>query len=742
MEGFSRFVVKRRKEVVLLTLILTAFFTFCFFNVKINYNMTDYLPEDANSTVALNIMDDEFGESVPNCNVMVEDVSMVEALNIKSQLEGIDGISDVSWLDDAVDLKLPLEVQDQSLVDDYYIDGNALFSVTIDDGKEQAVTDEIKEVLGEETKLSGNAVEQADAQRLASTQTVSAIMLLGPLIILILIIATTSWLEPFIYLTAIGSAVLINLGSEIFRGEISYVTLAVAPILQMAVSLDYAVFLSSSYEKHKKHAPNKGVAMVWAMQESVKSILSSALTTVFGFFALTLMNFKIGPDMGISLVKGVILSLIACMTFLPAAILLLNRWIEKTRHRKFMPSFKKPGIIATKIRIPAFIIVFIISGFCYIGQANNKFVYGSGEAAANTEEAAIIKDTFGEKNVMVLLVPKGDPAKEKLLTSEIEELPGVTDVMGYANQVGAEIPPEYLSKSITENFYGKNYARIIVYTNTEVEGPEAFNLVKTIREKAGNYYGDNVYSCGQSANLYDMKMTIEEDNKLVNIVTLVAIYLVLLVTMKSWFLPLLMILVIRAAIWVNMSIPFFTGNSLIYLGYLVVSTVQMGATIDYAILLTDHYMVNRKKLLQKEAMEKTMGEVIPSVLVSSAILAIAGFALAFVSSNEMVTALGILIGRGALIPLVLVNLCLPALLYLTDKVLPITIYKADFYREPVAYKDMVDEFDLDAGLKQDDESEIKAKPVKEHKIKTQEKKKSALFDDAEENVVWKEKTES
>ncbi len=741
MEGFSRFVVKRRKQVVGITLLLTIFFTICFFNVKINYNMTDYLPANANSTVALNIMDEEFGESVPNCNVMVEDVSIVEALEVKDKLSNIDGINDVSWLDDAVDLKLPLEVQDQDLVDDYYKDGKALFSVTIEDGKEQAVTDAIKSELGEETKLSGNAVEQADSQRLASSQTMSAIMVLGPLIILILIIATTSWLEPFIYLTAIGSAVLINLGSEIFRGEISYVTLAVAPILQMAVSLDYAVFLSSSYEKHKKKAPNNGVAMIWAMQESFKSILSSALTTVFGFFALTLMNFKIGPDMGISLVKGVILSLVACMTFLPAAILLLNRLIEKTRHKKFMPSFKKAGVIATKIRIPAFIIVFIISGFCYIGQANNKFVYGAGEAAANTEEAVSIKETFGENNVMVVLVPKTDPAKEKLLSNDIEALEGVTDVMSYANQVGITIPSEYLSKDITDKFYGDNYARIIVYTDTPVEGKEAFALVENIRELAKGYYGDDVYSCGQSANLYDMKTTIEKDNTLVNIVTVVAIYLVLLVTLKSWFLPLLLILVIKAAIWVNMSIPFFTGSSLIYLGYLVVSTVQMGATIDYAILLTDHYMVNRKKLPQREAMEKTMGEIIPSVLVSSAILAIAGFALAFVSSNEMVSALGILIGRGALIPLVLVNLCLPALLFITDKVLPITIYKADFYREPVAYKDMIDEFDLDAGLKKEDErkAEDGEEAAKGEEIKDT-KKKSVLFDEDSENVVWREKT--
>ncbi len=377
MEGISRVVVKRRRLIVFLTMLLTVISVICFFNVKINYNMTDYLPENANSTVALDLMEEEFGEAVPNCNVMVDDLSIIEAVDVKETLESIDGIRNVTWLDDVVDIKQPLEMLDADTVDDYYVDGSALFSVTIEDGQEQAVTDAIKATLGDEVKLSGNAVEQADSQRLAASQTISAIAVLGPLIILILILATTSWLEPFIYLTAIGAAVMVNLGTELFRGEISYVTLAVAPILQMAVSLDYAVFLSSAFEKNKKKAPNNGIAMVWAMQEASKSILASALTTIFGFFALTLMNFRIGPDMGISLVKGVVLSLVACLTFLPAAILLLNRFIEKTRHKKFIPDFKKVGKTAVKIRIPVFIAVLAVSGFCYIAQANNSFTYGS-----------------------------------------------------------------------------------------------------------------------------------------------------------------------------------------------------------------------------------------------------------------------------------------------------------------------------------------------------------------------------
>lgn len=675
MNGISDFVIKRKQFVVVFVLALTVLFTFVFFTkVGINYNMTDYLPPKANSTIALDAMSEEFGEALPNCNVRVENVTIQEGMQIKQQLSELEGIEDVSWLDDAVDIKIPLEFQDQDMIDDYYKNGNALFSVAIADGQEKAATERIYELLGEDTLMSGAAVDQADAQRLAVSQTLKAICILAPLIILILMLATTSWIEPFIYLLAIGAAALINLGSEVFRGEISYVTLAVAPILQLAVSLDYAIFLSHSFQKHRLTAENDTQAMKLAMKDSVKSILASALTTVFGFVALTLMDFRIGPDMGVSLVKGVILSFVSCMTFLPAAILLLNKWIDKTRHRSFLPDFNGAGKVAVKISIPAFVIMLLLCVICYPAQNRNNFIYGASDTP--TEAAAAIKEEFGEKNTMVLMVPNTDRVREKLLCNDIEAMEHVTQVLSYTTQVGAEIPPEYLSEEIRSNFYGEHYARMIIYSDLPDESSEAFALVENVRNTAKEYYGDDILSCGQSANLYDMKTTVESDNKIVNVVTVISIYLILAFMTKSWLIPIPLILVIKASIWVNMAIPYFTGSSLIYLGYLVVSAVQMGATIDYAILLTNNYLKNRKNMPVKQALNATMGETISSVLISAAVLAIAGFALALASSNSMVVALGILIGRGALLPLILVNLCLPALLMMIDKLIPYTTLKA------------------------------------------------------------------
>lgn len=680
MEAISNFIVRHRKIVVAVTLLVTVICTALFFQVKINYDMTDYLPEEANSTIAMDRLSDEFGESIPNCNVRVENVSIQEALQVKEKLEAMDGVEDVQWLDDVADTQVPLEAQDADLVDDYYKDGNALFIVTIADGQEMAVTEQIPAQLGENVLLSGTAADQADTQKSVLSQATMCICILLPLILIILLLFTTSWLEPFIYLLTIGAAVLINLGTDLFRGEISYMTMAVVPVLQIAVSLDYAVFLSSSFNKHRQTAQNDTQAMKLAMKDSLKSIASGALTTIFGFAALTLMDFQIGPDMGISLVKGVILSFILCMTFLPAMILLCNKWIQKTRHRRLIPDCKGAAKIIMKIALPVMVSVAAICVVCYPAQNQNAFLYGT--TAEETEATQIINAEFGKKNTMVLLVPNTDRNKENALGKEIEQMDHVTDVISYTTQVGSEIPPEYLSSEITDNFYSENYARIIIYSDLPDECDESFVLVEQVRSAAANYYGaDAVYSCGQSANLYDMKHTVNHDNTIVNLVTVIAIYIILAIMTKSWFLPLPLILAIKACIWINMSIPYFTGSPLIYIGYLVVSTIQMGATIDYAILLTDNYMKNRQRLPKKKAMLETVRETIPSVLVSAAVLAMTGFTLSLISTDTVVSSLGVLIGRGALIPLLLVLVCLPALLMLIDKIIPYTTWKANFLKE-------------------------------------------------------------
>ncbi|MCR5451241.1 MAG: MMPL family transporter [Lachnospiraceae bacterium] len=683
MNFLAKKIVAGRKPIVVMTFVFLVIMVICAFQVKINYNMADYLPEEANSTKAIDLMSDNFGESMANCSVMIPDVDISEALKMKAELAELPGIDKVEWLDDVADITIPVAAQDKKTTEMYYKDGNALFSVTIAEGHEREGVNAIYDLVGEDAAVTGNAVAQANSQNLAVGQAIKSIMLIGPLIILVLLLSTTSWVEPFLYLTTIGIAVGINWGMQIFAGEMSYVTMAVSPILQMAVSLDYAVFLCSSFEEHKKRESSKELAMVAAIKESFGAIAASAATTLFGFVALIFMDFKIGGDMGVSLVRGVVLSFLAVMLLMPAFLLMTDPLVQKLKHKRILPDFRGCGKVLTKIRVPVLILILVLLIPAYLGQAANSFIYGSGDPAAGSRIAVDqekMEEVFEDHTIVAMMVPVGNSTAETLLVDTLSKKDYVNDIVSYANMVGNKIPSAYLGKDITSKFYSDKYARIIIYTNTAEEGERAFASIEDIRAEAEKYYpASEIYMCGQSANMYDMKTTIEADSKRVDMITVIAIFIVLMIEFKSLSLPLLLIVVIKIATWINMCLPYFTGEPLAYIGYLVVSTVMMGATIDYAILLTEHYMKARKSLPPIAAMKDTLGTVVKSALVSAMILAVAGFSLGMSSSEQIVKALGLLLGKGAVIAFVLAITLLPAVLLLFDKIIKYTTWKPEFY---------------------------------------------------------------
>lgn len=337
MRWLSDFIDRHKKSIIIIFVAVSLVGVLLFLLTPVNYNMMDYLPEDANSTKALNLMQEEFDQPLPNLNVMVENVSLTQALKIKEQIADADYVKEVLWLDDTVDMQTPLQVQDTATVETYYKDKNALYMVSVEDGQERAAIASIRSIIGD-CKVSGSAADQATSQDMASSEAMKAIILIIPVTILILILVTESWIESFFYLLNIGTPVLINLGVNFFRGEISFVTLAAAPVLQIAVSLDYAIFLSHSFENYKKLGMEPKQAMRLAMTSSVSSIGAGMLTTLFGFIALMFMNFKIGADMGISLVSGILISFISVMVFFPALLLSGNELIKKTKHRRLTPT--------------------------------------------------------------------------------------------------------------------------------------------------------------------------------------------------------------------------------------------------------------------------------------------------------------------------------------------------------------------------------------------------------------------
>lgn len=684
MKSISASIITHKKAVVIVFALIAVISTVAQFFVSVNYNMVDYLPEDAQSTQALEVMENEFTASVPNTRVMVTNVTIQEALEFKEKISAIDGVSDVLWLDDVFDLKTPMEMADEETVETYYKNGNALFSIGVKSGDEVEITDAIYELIGDDGAIAGEAINTATSQKMAGTESFYAALLLVPIIIFILVISTNSWIEPLLFLTAIGVSVLINLGTNIFIGEVSFVTQSVAPILQLAVSLDYAVFLLHSFSDYRKKTNNPEEAMQLAMKKSFSAITASAATTFFGFIALTFMKFEIGSDLGLNLVKGIVLSFVSVMVFLPALTLMLYKWMDKTKHKSFVPSFTGIGKFMLKLKIPSIVLIFAILIPAFLAQSNTSFTYGLGELPESTRAGSdfeAIEKEFGNSTPIVLLVPRGDVVKEAELVEDLEELDYVTSVIAYVNMVGPVIPPEYLDESITNEFYSEHYCRIVINTNQGTEGDIPFSIVENVKNKAAKYYKDEILSLGESVTLYDIKTTVTTDNIVVNVLTVVTIALVLLVTFRSVTIPIILLITIQSAVWINLSIPYFTNSSLVFVGYLIISTVQLAATVDYAILLTEEYQQNRREMSAFKAIVKTLDEKTFSISISAAILSSVGFILWVTSTNPIVSSIGLLLGRGALLAFVMVISFLPALLLVSDKLTKKTTYKANFYEE-------------------------------------------------------------
>ncbi|MGD9559944.1 MAG: RND family transporter, partial [Oscillospiraceae bacterium] len=620
---------------------------------------------------------------VPTAHVMVRDVTSPEAMEYKDILAGQPGVTSVLWLDSMVDITVPLAMQDAESVEGFYKDGNALFQLTIASGREVEAVNALRELLGEKGAVAGEAPDKSFMENAANTEVGQATAILVPVILLLLILSTTSWLEPILFLAAIGVSILINMGTNLFLGEVSFITNSVSPILQLAVSLDYAIFLLHSFADYRKKYDDVQRAMRHAIKKSVSAVAASATTTLFGFLALVFMEMGIGADLGINLAKGIVLSFVSSMVFLPALTLLCVKLLDKTTHRPFMPSFAGVGRVLTRVATPVLVVVLILAVPSFLGQRSTGFTCGltdNNPGSRGLEESTAIHETFGQSTAMVIMVPRGDVVKEYELGQALQTLPHVTGVMSYASTVGTGIPSDFLDEAVTSQFYSEHYARIILYTDTEKEGDVAFATVEAVQDTVRAYYGDDFYAVGESVNLYDMRNVVQVDNVRVNLIAIVAIFLVLLVTFKSATLPFILLFTIEVGIWINLSIPYFMGEPINFLGYLIINTVQLGATVDYAILLTSYYMSNRQKMGQKQAIHLSLGQTFKSILVSGAVLAVAGFTLSFTSTNPIVAGLGLLLCRGTILSMLMVLCMLPALLRLFDKPTGKLTRKANFYK--------------------------------------------------------------
>ena len=683
MRSFYRFTTARPRLVIALFAVLALFSALCWTRVSVNYNVTDYLPDDTPSTLAIDKLGEEFTGGIPNMRVMVRSVTLSEALALKEQIKAVPGVESVTWLDDAVDVLEPLEFQDTDTVETYYKDGAALFTVTVADDYRLTAVDAIREIAGDDAAMTGDAVSTA----LATTGTVSEVRLITIVAVLfvlfVLTLTTTSWAEPFIVLIGIGVATVLNGGTNLIFGEISFVTNAAGSVLQLACTLDYSVFLIQRFSECLEENSNPREAMVEALCRSTMSIMSSGLTTVIGFLALVFMRFGLGPDLGTALAKGIAISLVTVFIFAPSLILVTYKLMQKSAHRLFMPSFEGFGRFIYRVMIPMLCVFAVIMVPSFLASNSNSYYYGSahiyGSDTQYGQDTETIESVFGKSDTWVAMVPKDDIARQSELSAALHEIPEVTSILSYVDTVGPEIPMEYLDENTLSLLVGENYSRFVITVDSDAEGGAAFAIVERVRGVLENIYPGEYYLAGDGVSTYDLMDTITADTVKVNLIAIGAVFVVLLFSFKSLSLPIILVLSIETAIWINMAIPYFRDTTVFYISYLIVSSIQLGATVDYAILFADRYMEFRRQMPKREAVIKTVSAVTLSVSTSGSAIIVVGLLLGFVSHHGIISQLGFFLGIGGLLSLMIVLFVLPGFLYVCDGLVRRSTLHANFH---------------------------------------------------------------
>ncbi|MBT3318763.1 MAG: MMPL family transporter [Clostridia bacterium] len=674
MERIFSAIVKRKKTVIIAFVVISVVCVFLMLGVGQNYDMSKYLPSDSESKVGIDILTQEYAYN-GSAVMMVQDKSIVQILEMKENIETIPGIERVVWLDDIYDLKQPIELIDEEIRNNYMVGDDALLQLvfTEDDYAEgtQAAIDELKVRFGDDVLISGSAVDAYMSIKMISGNILTGILAAVGAILLILLLSTTSFFEVFLFLVTIGVAILLNMGTNVIFGEISYMTFACVAILQLAISMDYSIFLLHRFEQERKTEPIASKAMVNALKASFTSIFSSGLTTIVGFLALIFMSYTIGADMGLVFAKGIFFSLLSVLTFLPALAVLSVKLIDKTKHRKILPSMKRiQRLLGGKVKYVVLGLLVLISVISFMAQSNNTFLYSAenGEADDEVTASQVIEEKFGSSNLFVVLVPRGNGAAEYDMSRELEDIPVVKSVQGYYSFIDYAMPTQIVPDDISSEFFSEGYSRYIVEVDVPIESDESFRTVEQVRSVVGSRF-DEAYVTGATPVTYDIKESASGDFSLVTLLSILFVGIILLFTFKSATLPIILLFVIETSIWLNMSFPYFSGSPMNFIGFMVISAVQLGATIDYAILMTTFYREGRLTLGKREAAEYAADKAGASILVSTLVLASAGFIVSFTLVMPAMSQLGALIGRGALLSGGITIIMLPQLLTLLDKVI-------------------------------------------------------------------------
>ncbi|MBO6308023.1 MAG: MMPL family transporter [Oribacterium sp.] len=676
--GLADFIVDHNKKIRNIIMVMVVVFACCYPFVAVNYDLTKYLPDSVESKSAINKMRDIFGYPGTG-RLMLKDVSIYEAKQYKNQIEKVDGVDQVVWCDMTTQIYGSSEFIDYDKIDDYYKNGNAVMDITFKEGDTSKRThkaiDEIESIIGDRGYLVGMSPTNKFTEESVKSALAEIMVIVVVLLFLILLFTTTSWFEPVLFLTVIGCAIAINKGTNIFLGEISYITNNICDILQLATSMDYSVFLLHAYEREREKGLDKESALKLGLMSTITTILASSLTTFFGFIVLVFMRFSIGWDMGIVMSKGIICSLLMVIFLMPSLILSWSDKIEKMKHKSFFPDFHKFSVLVNRVSPFILLASLTVAGPIYFAQSMNNFMYGpdatgAGPGTSMYEHSQEIDREFGRSNLIVAIFPDTDRIKEKALCDELDELDYVKKVMGMGAYLPEGTPESFLPKSVTELFHKEGYARLLIYIKTRPESPTAFKCSDEISGIIKKYYPEEAYITGNTPTTKDMENVLVPDYNLVNALAMISIFLVVAISFKSVVLPFVAMVPIMMAIYLNMSFPYFAGDELIFIAYAVVSCVQLGSTIDYAISSTENYIQCRQKGLEKKEASVRMTELsFPSILTSGLILVVCGYAISIISDIPAIGQVGHLVGRGAIFSVIFVTSLMPFLFRLSDRLI-------------------------------------------------------------------------
>ena len=686
MDKFSRGIVKSRFVIFIISLVLLIPSFFGYISTRVNYDVLSYLPKDIETMVGQDVLMDDFGTGAFTM-IVTEGLPYKDVSKLKEKVEDVDHVKKVIWYDSFADISIPTELLPQELQDGF-AKGDAtlmiaMFDTTTSADETMDAIEEIRDVTQNQCFVSGMSAVVTDTKNLSNKETPIYVLIAVILCSIILSLTMDSYIIPLFFLLSIGMAIVYNLGSNVFMGQISYITKALAAVLQLGVTLDYSIFLWHSYEEQQKLCGgDKKEAMAKAISATFSSVVGSSITTIAGFIALCFMSFTLGLDLGIVMAKGVILGVLGCVTVLPALILVLDKPLQKTKHRSIIPNMDKLSKKITKV-FPVFLVIFaLIIAPAYYGydKTSDEVYYDMGQCLPEDIEYVIANSKLSEEfdigSTHMLLIDSKLPSKDvRSMIKEMEKVDGVKYVLGIESVLGAGVPEEMIPESICSILESDKWELLLINSSYKVASDNVNNQVTKLNTILKKYDSTGML-IGEAPCMKDMIETTNHDFQVVNAVSIIAIFIIIALVEKSFTLPFILIAVIELAIFINLGLPHYLGQSLPFIAPICISTIQLGATVDYAILMTTRYKAERiAGKAKREAVTIALSTSIPSIIVSGLGLFAATFGVAVYSDIDIISSMCMLMARGAVISMFCVILFLPALLMLCDKLICATTWK-------------------------------------------------------------------